>query len=239
MPLGYIILAGPQAAGKSTVMNYISSKFQSLVSPESAQEFGGKIPKYAPKGFVSLQTNLVILQEMRQIVLRNHVVPGGVFVDWAGEGEIMDRDILRLDEIIAKEDNRVYVDETNLFTLAHAQFHNIDIKPCMDDYLQRLTKINSIVVFLDVCPDTSWQRRKPRYEERVIDFPLNEKAKVLSRYRGYLNNVHDKLLEIYDAVPLPKVKINTEKPLEDALEEVSTEIQKIALERKIHLITRI
>jgi len=123
--------------------------------------------------------------------------------------------------------------------LAHAKFHNIDVKPCLDDYLKKLEHLNPIVIFLDVCPDTSWQRRKPRYEERVADFPTNSKAKTLTGYRGYLNKIHHELHNIYDGMTLPKVMINTEKPLEDALEEVSSQIQRIANENGIELISRI
>jgi thymidylate kinase len=239
IPLGYIILAGPQAAGKSTTMNYISCKFQSLVSPENAQEFGDRIPRYAPNGCGKLPTNLVILQEMRQIVLREHFVPGGIFMDWAGESEIIDRDLERLDSIIAKKDKRVYVDETDFFTLAHAKFHNINTKPCLEEYMQRLENMNPLIVFLEVSPDTSWQRRKPKYEERVADLPAAVKAKALTGYRGYLNKIYHELHYIYDSLALPKVMINTEKPLEDALEEVSSQIQKTAVESGIDLIARI
>jgi len=238
MPLGYIILAGPQAAGKSTTLNYISCKYQSLISPANPQEFGGHIPVYAPNGHDNLPTNLVILQEMRQIVLRNHFVPGGIFMDWAGESEIIENDLQRLDSIVAKKDNRVYVDETNLFTLAHAGFHNVDVNAAMDAYLSRLQMMNTLIVFLDVSPDTSWQRRKPRYEERVADFPSVVKSQVLIDYRGYLKRVYPRLHEIFDSLTFPKAMINTESPLEDALEEVSIQIQRISGEAGINLIAR-
>jgi thymidylate kinase len=239
MPHGYIILAGPQAAGKSTALNYISCNYQSRVSPESAQEFGAKIPRYAPNGHGSLPTNLVILQEMRQMVLRNHSVPGGVFVDWAGEAEIIDKDLQRLDEIIARKDNRVYIDETNIFTLAHAQFHNIEIEPCFKEYIKRLEQTNPLIIFLDVSPDTSWQRRKSRYEERVMDFPADAKAKALNRYRDYLKKIHQELYKFYERLDLPKVMINTEKPLEDVLTEITPKIQLETEKIGIDLLTRL
>jgi thymidylate kinase len=220
-------------------MHYISCKYQSLVSSENAKEFGGKIPRYAPCGHGSLPTNLVILQEMRQIVLRDHFVPGGVFMDWAVESEVIDNDIKKLDEIILKADNRVYVDETNLFTLAHAKYHHVDIKLCREEYLKRLEKMNPIIVFLDVSTDISWQRRKPRYEERVADFPIDARVKAMNGYREYLNRIHGELHKIYDSLTLPKVMINTEKLLEDVLEEVSSQIQRIAKENHIELVTRI
>jgi thymidylate kinase len=230
----YILIAGPQASGKSSVIRYISNKFQCLATMDRnkykyiSNNIGNKMP-----------ANLVILQEMRQIVSQEHFVPGGRFVDCIIESEIIERDIIRLKRILEEADNRIYVDETCLFTLAHAIFHNINIEVILPEYLNILRQFNTLLIFLDINKDTSWARRKHRYEQRVCDFPYKEKVKALEEYRAYLDRVYNNLYKMYDDYEFPKVKISTERPIEDALEDVANIIKEEAVKYDMDIISRI
>jgi hypothetical protein len=235
----YIIVAGPQAAGKSSSIEYMQAKYQSLISLQNRQEFGSKIPFYAPDGPEMLPTNIILYQEMRALVVRENKIKGGIFMDWAEESEVIDRDIARLDETISKEDNRVYIDETNIFTLAHAGRHNVLIKPSYERYMKRLRQLNTVILFLDINKMTSWERRSPSYMARVANHPEKDREIEMNNFLSYLDLVYPRLYDIYDLLPFPKRMINTETSIEQTEEDVTSALEQMIKSQGISLINRI
>lgn len=135
---------------------------------------------------------------------------GAIFMNLEQELDVVDCDLQRMDLILQRAQNHiVYVDECNIFTIAHAAAHGItEIERYWDEYLARLTKLNARVIFLDVSPDISWERRHRRYEQRLIYFPEDQHEAILQRYHNYLVKLRPLLLDVYDRLPFPKVIVD-------------------------------
>jgi len=129
----YIILAGPQAAGKSTTINNLKR---------------------------ALNGRIHVFQENRQIVGRKHLSRKTIFKTQRQEEEIIEQDFQRLEEIAGREDE-IFVDETCLFSLAHASLRGVDPGKYFPEYIFQLRSLNPQIVFLDAPPEVSWQRKKP------------------------------------------------------------------------------
>jgi hypothetical protein len=119
---------------------------------------------------------------MRQEVMAAHGIHSAIFIDTETELEIIRRDLARLDRIGA-DYHRVYLDETSIFTLAHARCRGLDVQHLRAEYATRLKELGASILFLDVGPDVSWRRRGAVYETRVHGFPCLEAQAVLAQYR--------------------------------------------------------
>lgn len=205
-----IIIAGPQAAGKSTVIEQVRSQSANM-SPLFSKR---KTPLFFP------------LQESRQIIVHRHMLLGAIFMNPAHETEVVSCDLDRMDQIFLHDQKHtVYLDECNIFTLAHAAAHGVSgIWQYWDEYLVRLKKLDAAVIFLDVPPDVSWDRRRQRYEERLVYFPRDQHQSILERYSDYLQTLHPLLLDVYDRLPFPKEMINGCSSGENVLKEVCRKI---------------
>lgn len=211
-------MAGPQAAGKSSSIRYLHSKY--CIDEQGEYK------------------NPVALQEMRQIVIHKYNIPGAIFVERAEEREIIESDLERMDRILRDDDERTFLDECNVFTLAHARAHGVDFESYYQDYCERLAKLNAGVIFLDISPETSWYRRMPRYEERVQEFPPKERQKIMGMYRSYMFKLKPLLDELYDRLDVPKRKIENDGTTEETLPEVAKAFEEMAQESGIVLCSR-
>jgi hypothetical protein len=234
---GYVLFAGPQAAGKSTAIEYAANKYQCMADGTALRGwFGGMdISLEGP----DLPVNLVVLQEMRQVVLRERRIPGGRFMDWSAECEVIRRDIKRMEGLSRPGAEGVYLDETSVFTLAHAKLHGVRTAPLLDRYKRLLDRLGAVVIFMSVGKDVSWSRRKPRYEERVVNFPVEEKSKALMKYREYLDEVYDNLFEVYGFLDLEKIMIDASGSLEGCLRSVKRYLSVKETVRGIRLVERL
>lgn len=210
------IVAGPQAAGKTTIVNHICSHFQAL-SPvlNSANR---RIPPMFP------------LQESRQIIVHKNVLLGGIFMTPEEEQEVVACDLARMDLILnrSKEDI-IYLDECNIFTIAHAMAHGVKkIEKHWREYIECLQKLNAKVVFLNVNPEISWERRRRKYQQRLIYFPFNRHQEIMRRYYEYLKRLHPLLLDVYHRLPFPKKILDANLPEKDVVQEVSGALIKLS-----------
>ncbi len=126
------------------------------------------------------------------------------------EIEVIHHDMTRMFTIIGKDSKETqYFDETNVFTLGHAKAHGIDL---LDGYFKQyndmLERLDAAVLFMDVPPDVSWNRRRHRYTQRLWDLSEGERDVIMTKYRAYLERLHDELLTLLDRLTLPKIKIN-------------------------------
>lgn len=233
MVYGFFVIGGPQAAGKSTVIKYLHSKYKSTVPLLTR---GGK-SSHVPSTKTEYK-NLIALQEMRQIVIHKYNTPGGIFVERDEEVEIVESDLARMDRIMEEGDSRIFLDECNVFTLAHSKSHDIDLDFYFHDYMERLRRLGAYVIFLDVSPGTSWARRRTRYEERTEGFPPGERESVLQMYHDYLFRFRPFLEEVYERVDLPKTRINMDVPVEEAFVRVSDTFEEMAREQNMKLTRR-
>src|SRR3989344_6288546 len=187
-----VIIAGPQAAGKSTVIANLNRRFikQRLVSARSPVLF--------------------VLQESRQIIAHKNISLGAIFMTPAEECEAVECDLNRMN-LILRRDHRhvVFIDECNIFTIAHALAHGIkDLEQYREAYYTRLKALHAAVVFLDVPPALSWERRRKQYDKRLVYFPRKDHADITMRYRRYLELIHPLLHEMYESLPFPKAMID-------------------------------
>jgi hypothetical protein len=212
MSKGYFVFGGPQAAGKSSTIQYIHSKYCSSIAPLienwSRQDDDG-------------YRNLIHLQEMRQMIIHKYNINGGIFLQRSDEYEIIKSDLKRMDEILQADDNRVFLDECNIFTLAHSKAHGINTDIYFLEFCKRLSDLDASIIFLSIPPEVSWQRRKERYEKRLEGFQPDERAIIMRKYREYLFRLAPIMEELYDKIEFPKIKIDAKDPIEDSLIESS------------------
>ncbi|MDI6721622.1 MAG: deoxynucleoside kinase [Candidatus Aenigmarchaeota archaeon] len=193
MSHGFFVVGGPQAAGKSSTIKYLHSKYCSTVPMDE-----------------NVYKNLVALQEMRQIIIHKYSILGAIFMDKSDEIEIVENDLKRMDNILDLDDDRIYLDECNIFTLAHLKNHCIEANKYFHEYCDRLRRLDASIMFLGISPEISWQRRKKRYEERIEGFPPDERETIMRSYKEYLFELHPRISELYEELDFPKTKIDAE-----------------------------
>jgi hypothetical protein len=200
-----VILAGPQAAGKSTVITHLSRQ-PYTVAPLFP---GGKAPLIFP------------LQESRQIIAHMHMLLGAIFMTVEEEIEVVQCDLRRMDLILHRNHRLIYLDECNIFTIAHAVAHGVtEVERYWDEYIARLKRLEAAVIFLDVPPNVSWDRRLNRYQQRLVYFPENHHQVILERYHEYLMRLHPLLINIYDHLPFPKAMVDGQCSEENVIKAV-------------------
>ena len=204
----FIIIAGPQAAGKTTVISAINEQYQNIAPIFSAKK---KLPFLFP------------LQESRQIIIHKNIILGGIFMTVKEEIEIVQCDFSRMDLVLSRTQNHIiYIDECNIFTIAHAAAHGLtQIEKYWQEYIIRLKKLKAKVIFLDVPVETSWRRRKRRYEQRLVCFPKRKHKTIMEANYDYLKKLRPQLLDIYHRLPLPKEIINGDLPEKTVIQAVS------------------
>lgn len=77
---------------------------------------------------------------------------GAIFMSEERELEVVQCDFGRMDLILKRTHKRlIYIDECNIFTIAHAAAHGIrQVEKYWDEYVDRLQKLRAKVIFLDV-----------------------------------------------------------------------------------------
>lgn len=174
--MGLIIIAGPQASGKTTAISVIFNNYK----------------------------NIIPYKEASKIIIEKNKLIGAAFVgDF--EEEIHKLNAERIKNI---SKGKIHVMESVIFSLAHPLIlgkigiYN-NFYPLQKKILEEL---NAGVLFIDVAPRISWQRRKEEYEKRVKSNV--EKEEILKKYKGHIENAYSILLKMYGKLNLPKIKIN-------------------------------
>lgn len=215
------VLAGPQCAGKSTVKNYLYARYMR----QGTQT--GQPPR-----------NLVLLQEMRQLIMHERGIHSGIFIDRDAEEEIVRRDLERLEMVVAGGKGLIYLDETSVFTLAHASLRGLPISQPLDHYRSLFRPMQTAVIYLRIAPSMSWTRRKPKYEERVAGYPIEEAATVLKMYREYLEQVDVHLQHLKEQIGVRICEIDASGPLEDTLRRCAKAFIETCEELKVPIQAR-
>jgi len=212
-----IIIAGPQAAGKTTTIIHLCSEYQSMSPLFSCAN--KKLPPIFP------------LQESRQIIVHRDILLGAIFMTAEQEEDIIACDLGRMDLILkhAREKHIIYLDECNIFTIAHAVAHGVkSVEKYWQEYVDRLTRLNAKVIFLDVDPETSWERRRAKYQQRLVYFPTNRHKSIMRRYQEYLKRLHPLLLDVYERLPFPKQMLSSHTLGKDKVQSFAEALIKIS-----------
>ncbi|MDO8483219.1 MAG: hypothetical protein Q7S86_05385 [bacterium] len=209
-----IIVAGPQASGKSTTIDMLNRQFRTM----------------SPLLPVRKRPIIFPLQESRQIVIHKHMLLGGIFMTKEHEQEVVECDIIRMNLILKRNCKRiVYMDECNIFTIAHARVNGATHPEAYwGTYMALLEKLQTKVIFLDVPPDVSWERRRRKYEERLIYFPKKRHAEITKQYRTQLYRMYPMLKELYRRIPFPKEIIDACAPSEFVLQQASGALARLS-----------
>lgn len=210
-----IVIAGTQAAGKSTVIAKLSYQLHNVASLFR----DGKAPLLFP------------LQESRQIIVHKHMLLGAIFMTPEQEREVVSCDFERMDLMLRPAPNDViYLDECNVFTIAHAAAHGVtDVEQYWDGYMTSLRRLDAAVIFLDVPVDISWDRRRRRYEQRLVYFPADQHEHILQKYYDYIVKLHPLLLDLYRRLPFPKTIVDSCCSEENVLEMVCQKVASLTL----------
>ncbi len=225
MPGAFFIIAGPQCAGKTTTKGYLYSRYMTNARPQTEE---------APPA----HRNLILLPEMRQSVMHDHGIHSAIFINTETELEIVERDLARMDHLLGDGDDRIYLDETNVFTLAHALHRGLAVGGLISAYLQRLHALDAAILFLHVSPEVSWERRRARYQERVNGFPATQAVAVMDMYHDYLFALHKQLLEVSSVLGIELRSVDASGTVEATLSKAAEEFEQLADARKVRLIRR-
>jgi len=212
----FLIIAGPQAAGKSTTIKQINTQCQTLLPLFKRKR--RRLPV------------LFSLQESRQIIIHKNALLGAIFMTVRDEIEVIECDLARMGILLSRaSDSLVYLDECNIFTIAHAAAHGItEVAAYWQSYVENLKSLQAKVVFLNVPPEVSWQRREESYRQRLVYFPRRRHTQIMRRYREYMFRVHPLLLDIYHRLPFPKEMIDANQSQENVVRLASQKLARVS-----------
>jgi len=201
-----VVLSGPQAAGKSHCLHKIQQLLQDIY------------PCFPDNKNITP----FILQEARQIVVHKYHAMGAIFLTPEQEREIIEIDFFRMNRILEEQDESLlYFDECNIFTLAHARAHGIELsEKFFERYISLLKKLNAVVIFIDLSPEISWLRRKESYQSRLLRFPEEQRSGIMHRYFDYLQTLYPSLKRMYDKISLPKTIINSNDQIDNVIKQI-------------------
>lgn len=173
------IIAGPQSSGKTSILAYLKKKF--------------------PHFFFIDETN------QYSLIGKNH--PGGAFVTRETEEAIAETDILKIKNI--DQNIPCAVIETGIM---HCSYHeNFMSKSAAEKYFQAYIKafnrLTPYLIYLDTKPHVSWQRRRPKYLERIAKAGVTDpsrKKEMLTKYRKNIETLYPLWTKYYGKVPFQK-----------------------------------
>ncbi len=201
MEASYFVIAGPQAAGKTTTIEYLSKIYRNSNSFNDCRRFS-------------------FFKEGREIINKKYSIGGAIAMTKQDEIKAIELDMKKMfetEEEMKSRADKIYVDECNIFNLAHASMHGILIENYLEEYCSILKRLNAKIIFLDVVPEISWQRRKNKYFERAKSLPLKEQEEIMREYKRYLKEVYPNLLRLYKRLNFPKFKLDASFSLEKCL----------------------
>ncbi len=203
--VAYVVVAGPQASGKSVAQKHIARTFE----------------------------NTIVLREAGQILLEKEQergnTLGGALVDSEFEKRVLQLDMARMKNIRDTPSSYIYVDESSIFAVAHAKVKNPDLAEILFlKYTQALDSLNTGIVFTHVTPEVSWERRQRVYEKRYEG--TSDFAARMKRSKEYIFRLYPHLVALYKTLPYPKQQVEGAIPFQEFNKCVETAFEKVCRE---------
>lgn len=179
----YIIIAGPQSSGKSTLLKYLKEKHPNwhFIEEKNPASVTGK------KDFGAINSESEL------------------------ERKIIEEDILHIKKINRKN-KKVIIIESDIFHYVYARYF-IGKKEANDffkQYLQAHQGYDPLVIFIKTTPSISWERRKPEYIKRIKNKRITDEKTVikhLDQYKKIIEDLYPLWLKCYDKIPFKKLTI--------------------------------
>ncbi len=199
------IIAGPQSAGKVTLLNYLRKKHKNWFYVDEVNPASVTGKKY----FGAINTTAEL------------------------EKRIIEEDIKNIKNI--RRDHNVIILNTGIFHYVFALYFNYKklANYFFKQYLNAHKGLNPYVIFINAIPEVSWERRKPKYIKRIEDKGITDPAIIeqhLAKYKKIIDTVYPYWFECYNRVPYPKLIIeNSNKKKNAFLKEADEIITKLTL----------
>lgn len=175
-----ITIAGPQSSGKTTIFNLVKQKYPQL-------NFISEINPYS-------------------LVGEKHL--GAAFVSSDLEIKITEKELVILNPLVNQQ--KLSIVETGIFHLVYIELH-LGKKVAQEylyKYLKLYNRLNPTIFFIDTKPEISWQRRKEKYEKRIISISdQKQKNKIMTKYNQTLYNLYPLWLKYFELLPFKKIMI--------------------------------
>ena len=195
--ISYIIIAGPQASGKSTAKKHIEKTFK----------------------------NVIVLEEAAEILLRQKGISGGAFVDVDFERDLLDFDLKKMRKCLEGR-NVIYVDETNIFSSAHAKIRDPEVgEELFSGYVQMLNRFNTGIIFTHVNPEASLKRKETVYMKRYQS--LDDFRHKMELSRKYILQIYPHLIDVFKRLDFPKEMVEGGVSLQEFEKNVEIAFQKV------------
>ncbi len=192
----YIIIAGPQSSGKSSLLKYLKTKY----------------PKH------------IFIEEKNPASVTGKKDFGAINSGSELEKKIIEEDIKHIQEIDRK--NKIIIIESDIFHCVYADYFNgkKNANKYYRRYLKAHQGFNPVIIFINTLPEISWKRRRYKYVNRIRNKKIKSKKeikKLLDRYQEIILQLYPIWIKYYKKVPFKKLMIeNSYKSKNEFINEV-------------------
>lgn len=205
----FITVSGPQSSGKTTLLNYLKKKYPhwQIIDEINPASITKK------KDFGALNTSVEI------------------------EKEIIEANISLVSSI--ERNHKTVLTEQGIFNYVFNQYFLY--KKLADEYYHKLFKahngLDCFIVFINIKPEISWQRRKEKYIKRITNKGINDKNIIdeyLEQYKKIIFDLYPLWIKCYKKIPFKKITIeNSYKEKHIFLEEAEKTILSLLSQKSL------
>jgi len=199
----FLIIAGPQSSGKTTVFNLLKKKYPKLSFVEEINQYSLVNKKHMGGAFVNREIEIAITSENIRTTKK---------IDRTKKVVIMETDIFHV----------VYLEKSAGRKTAEEFFPR---------YLKAHKGLNPTIIFIDTKPRTSFQRRRKIYLKRIKDagiIDLKTKKQMLEKHKKNIYDLYPLWIKYYKKIPFKKFMIkNSRKTFRKFVSELENKAKKI------------
>lgn len=207
----FIIIGGPQASGKTTAQEHIKETYRDIIILKEAAQ--------------------ILIEEER----KRGLAIGGALVSSDFERKILDFNLKRMNEILSKGNpGKIYLEETYIFNLAHMAVKIPEmVGEYYPKYVESLKPFNVGIIFINVPPEVSFERRKPEYMRRYEG--RENFDELMRKSKDYIYKIYPSFIAVYKRLPFPKRWVDATVSMQNYKKIVETTFESLCDELKIGL----